>query len=134
MGLLLTSLDAKTRQFMVEEIDADVANGTVYLSPRLSAAGRSDYVSLLKQAAGLHTDDWLAQQLRLNGRLNQTEQRAKPTGGTTTVKVPVTAADMLAEGEFNRFYARGLCRRAVQEGITGLVIYRAKQVSNPRPD
>ena len=41
---------------------------------------------------------------------------------------------MLAEGEFNRFYIRGLCLRAIASGIVDLVIYRAKQVANPRSD
>ena len=47
-------------------------------------------------------------------------------------KVPVNAADTLAEGEFNRFYLRGLCRRALENGEKELVIYRAKPVSQPR--
>ncbi len=40
----------------------------------------------------------------------------------------------MAEGEFNRFYARGLCRRAIAEGIEALVVYRAKEVVNPRAE
>jgi hypothetical protein len=41
---------------------------------------------------------------------------------------------MLAEGEFNRFYIRALCRRAIANGIPRLVVFRAKTVSNPRPE
>ena len=44
------------------------------------------------------------------------------------------AAQQLAEGEFNRYYIRGLCRRAQEEGITELVIYRGKEVRKPRPE
>jgi hypothetical protein len=40
----------------------------------------------------------------------------------------------MAEGEFNRFYVRGLCRRALAEGIERLEVYRAKEVSEPRPE
>jgi hypothetical protein len=36
-------------------------------------------------------------------------------------------------GEFNLFYVRGLCRRALNESIPALVIYRAKEVCEPRP-
>jgi|SRR5438093_440866 len=68
------------------------------------------------------------------GRINATEERRKPKGGFTTVRVPVTTPEMLAEGEFNRFYLRGLCLRAVAEGISYLVIHRAKGVANPRLD
>jgi len=40
----------------------------------------------------------------------------------------------LAESEFNRYYIRALARRAIEDGIPELVIYRAKPVSNPRPE
>lgn len=49
-------------------------------------------------------------------------------------KVPVTAPDTLAEGEFNRFYARGLCARAIADGIPDVEVYRGKQVQRPRPE
>jgi hypothetical protein len=66
--------------------------------------------------------------------MNSQEQKRTRNGGTTLAKVPITAPDTLAEGEFNRFYIRGLCRRAIEEQIPNLVIYRAKEVSNPRPE
>ena len=119
---------------MLDEIEMDIANNDLYISSRLSSTGQNDYVSLLKQAVELHDDAWLAQQLRLSGRINATEQRKTPKGGTTTARIPVTAPETLAEGEFNRFYVHGLCRRAIDEGISDLIIYRAKQVTNPRPD
>jgi hypothetical protein len=61
-------------------------------------------------------------------------QRRKPKGGFTIVKVPVTAPAMLAEGEFNRFYARGLCLKAIKNGISDVVVYRGKQVQQPLPE
>ena len=39
----------------------------------------------------------------------------------------------MAEGEFNRFYARGLCRRTKAESDSELKVHRAKEVENPRP-
>lgn len=133
MSLPLENLDQKTRQLMLEEIEQDINNGTLYISPRLSEIGREDYPLLLKEATQ-HDDSWLAQNLRVNGRISAFEQKRTPKGGVTTAKVPVTAAETLAEGEFNRFYIRALCRRAIEEGTTGIVIYRAKQVTNPRPE
>jgi hypothetical protein len=47
---------------------------------------------------------------------------------------PANAAKLLAEGEFNRFYIRALARRAIEDGIPQLVVYRAKRVRNPRPE
>ena len=55
-------------------------------------------------------------------------------GGLTTAHVPVTAPETLAEGEFNRFYARGLCSRAIEENISHVEVYRGKLVENPRPE
>ncbi|WP_410510167.1 hypothetical protein RSJ42_08630 [Methanosarcina hadiensis] len=54
-------------------------------------------------------------------------RNGKPT------KMPSNAHETLSEGEFNRFYIRALCLRAINEGCE-LEVYRAKQVSNPRPD
>jgi hypothetical protein len=62
------------------------------------------------------------------------EQRRKPKGGFTTAQVPYTAPDTLAEGEFNRFYARGLCVHVLASGGTEVEVYRGKEVQNPRPE
>ncbi|MBK8013664.1 MAG: hypothetical protein IPK13_20225 [Deltaproteobacteria bacterium] len=134
MALNLQNLDAAVRALMITEIEEDEAGSKLYFSPRLSATGLADYARLLKEAASTHDDDWLASQLRTTGRLNTTEQRKKPKGGYTTAAVPVTAADTLAEGEFNRFYARALCRHAIDAGISDVEVYRAKAVSAPRPE
>jgi hypothetical protein len=134
MSLFLANLDAPTRTLIASEIDADIANRNLYFGRRFSAAGERDYPQLIKDTALAHDDDWLAQQLRAGGRLNATEEKRKPNVGFTTARVPVTAAETFAEGEFNRFYIRGLCRRAIAEGVPRLVIYRAKAVANPRQD
>jgi hypothetical protein len=54
--------------------------------------------------------------------MNGTEERRNPRGGITIARVPITAADTLAEGEFNRFYARALCRYALLHGIDALEV------------
>jgi hypothetical protein len=46
--------------------------------------------------------------------------------------VPVTATETLAEGEFNRFYCRGLCARAIAEQTKEVEVYRGKYVQEPR--
>lgn len=133
-NLNLNNLDPQTRRHMNAEINTDMAATKLYLSNRLSSRGRADYPQLLKQAAEAHDDSWLACELRKNGRLNEMEQRRKPKGGMIVARVPVTAPDTLAEGEFNRFYLRGLCVRALANGTPELIIYRAKDVENPRPE
>ncbi|MHB1413989.1 MAG: hypothetical protein ACYC1C_01960 [Chloroflexota bacterium] len=119
---------------MLDELAMDLAAGTLYISSRLSAAGRTAYEQVLREAITKTDETWLAEALRAHGRRNTTESRRKPSGGFTTAKVPVNAPETLAEGEFNRFYARGVCRRAVEDAIPKVVVYRAKLVVNPRPE
>ena len=38
-------------------------------------------------------------------------------------------AKKIAEGEFNRYYMRGLCARAIAEGVEQVQVYRAKVVA-----
>ncbi len=134
VALNLMNLDQRTRELMLSEIDMDVAAGTLYIGSYLSPTGQADYEALLREAVSSGDDSTLAADLRVAGRMAATTQRRKPKGGYTTAKVPVTAPAMLAEGEFNRFYLRGLSRRAIEDGIDALTVYRAKAVERPRAD
>ena len=132
MALQLANLDELTRTLMVEELEIDVANGDLYSSLRLNHRGHAEYEQLLRTAFLEGNDEILADEIRSRGLLNASEQRLKPSGGFSTVKVPVSAPETLAEGEFNRFYVRALCRRVIDDGASELEIYRAKAVANPR--
>lgn len=132
MGLSLSNLDATTRRLMVQEFEHDLQNNTLYISPRLNATGIQQYPQLLKDSLTNYDDAWLAQALRRGELFNTTEARRKPTGGFTNAKIPVTAPETLAEGEFNRFYVRGVCLRVIEEGRHEVEVYRAKAVSTPR--
>ncbi|MCJ7791157.1 MAG: hypothetical protein MUP49_01895 [Dehalococcoidia bacterium] len=131
MGMSLTSLDNETRKFMLDELEQDVASNKLYISPRLNDAGRRNYEKLLRSAMQNGDDVSLANSLA--GLFKEYEQRAKPSGGYTTAKVPINAPETLAEGEFNRFYCRGVCRRAIEQSLDEVEVYRAKAVQNPRP-
>lgn len=134
MALNYRNLDARTRTFMVAEIESDATNGRLYISPRLNDEGVRAWLSLLKQAVASHTDAWLAGEIRSRGLLKTHEERRKPKGGTTAAQVPANAHETLAEGEFNRFYVRGLCLRAIEDKISEVVAYRARHSDNPRPE
>jgi hypothetical protein len=134
MALKLVNLDERTRRFMVSEIESDKAADKLYESPRLNERGREKYYGLLREAAAEHDASWLAERLRRDGLMKSVEERKNPKGGTTTAQVPVNAPDTLAEGEFNRFYIRGLCLRAIEDKIPELIIYRAKEVGSPRSE
>jgi hypothetical protein len=124
-------LDSITRKYMLEEIERDECNRQLYFSSRLSEQGVADYPNLLKAAAAKADESFLAAELKAHGRLKSFEPR-NTKNGVASVKVPITAAETLAESEFNRFYARALCRRAIDEGKPTLEVYRAKHVNNPR--
>jgi len=127
----LRNLDNDTRRHIVAEVQSDIGKGTLYLSPRLSEQGQRDYAGLLLKAAKAGTPGSFRDELNAHGRLNETETATR-NGKTFSKKVPHTAAETLAEGEFNRFYARGLCLRANEDGPGKVRVYRAKQVTNPR--
>lgn len=123
------NLDHTTRKFMLEEISRDQESEKIYFSPRLSLEGKLQWPNLLLSAAETGDDETLADSLRKEGLINATEFR-----NGKSVKVPVTAAKTLAEGEFNRFYARGVCRHALANGQMTVTVYRARHSSNPRPE
>jgi len=128
--LQLDNLDARTRQLMASEFERDVSSGTLYISGRLNTKGKLIYPDLLRTAIESKDADWLADSIRAGGLLNPTEQRKNGV----VARVPVTAADTLAEGEFSRFYIRALCCRALEDGLPCLVACRCRAVENPRPE
>jgi len=134
MGLAYEDLTDATRKFMIEEIDLDAQEGNVYISNYLNDAGQASWIDLLREAASNGSDDSLATAIRNKGLLKHEVERRKPSGGFTTAKVPITAHQTLGDGEFGRYFTRGLCRRAIEEGIPELEVYRAKQVMQPRPE
>ncbi|KAF0145501.1 MAG: hypothetical protein FD156_782 [Nitrospirae bacterium] len=133
MAFSLVNLDSATRELMLEEINGDIKTGKLHASKRLNVIGQQEYPQLLKEAAEKYDDSWLTSQLRSGNKFNPTEER-NVKGKIITAKMNEKAPDMLAEGEFNRFYLRGLCLRAIRDNISSLIIYRAKPVSNPSPE
>ncbi len=134
MSLELSDLDAETRRHMIVEMEHDLATENLYTGRFLSELGLERYPNLLRVAIEEGTDDSLAAALSEPGLLEATYQKRKPSGGYTTSKVPYTAPVTLAEGEFNRFYLRGLCQRALTMDDREIEIYRARGSSSPRPE
>ena len=132
MPLYYENLDERTRQLMLDEMDYDIAHNQLHISPFLSGQGQRDYANLLREAIQSGYDETLAESLREHRRLIKTLPRRKPKGGFAISGTPENAAEVLAESEFNRYYIRALARRAIEDGIPELVIYRAKPVQKPR--
>lgn len=119
---------------MLAEIETDISAGTLFLSDNLSPKGRTDYPDMLRTATREGTDASFAEQIR--SRLNSHEKPRRLKSGELS-KPPVMRAnahEMLAEGEFNRFYIRAICARAIEDGIPGVVVYRAKHVEHARTE
>ena len=89
MALQLDNLDEHTRKLMVEELDLDLANGVLYMSPRLNQRGYLEYEKLLRTALLTSDDESLASEIRSSSILNVSEQCRKSGGGFPTVKVPL---------------------------------------------
>lgn len=134
MALYLENLDERTRQLMLAEMEYDITHNQLHISPFLSGQGQRDYASILREAIQSGNDETLAEALRQHRRILRTLPRRNPKGGYSISATPENAAQVLAESEFNRYYIRALARRAIEDGILELVIYRAKPVSNPRPE
>lgn len=134
MALNFRHLDPDTRNEMLAEIDAAQLNGNLYFSKRFSESGTAAWPALLREAARAHNDHWLAYQLEADGHIKGLEGSRTRSGGYTVKHVPHTAAETMAEGQFNRYYIMGVCRRAVNNGGGTVTVYRAKQVNDPRPE
>ena len=126
------NLDDATRSSMLKAIEEGESTGNIYYSTRFNQDGNERWLTLLKQAAQQFNEHWLAYQLESNRLMKDFESAVKPSGGYIAKYVPHTASETMAEGQFNRFYILGLCKRARAEGITHLEIYRAKERFDPR--
>ncbi len=126
MGINFKNLDEATREKMLEEVERDIYNGCLYIGTSIKPTMAEAYKELLIDAVKYHDDDWLANEIRARGLLLAHE----PKSGR---KVAVNAHQRLAQGEFNRFYIRGLCVRAIEEGISQVFVYRGRRSSRPRP-
>jgi hypothetical protein len=125
-------LDAQTRDLMMKEFEYDRDSDRIYVGRRLNPQGKRTYCDalplILRQGTPAELQHllepvpgslWISSIMAANGRRSTT---------------PVTAARTLAEGEFNRYYMRAICRRAIDEGNGMVRVRRGKAVQNPRAD
>jgi hypothetical protein len=120
------NLDQRTREYMLLEVEAAIKTSQLYTSKRFTEAGRALYPRLLREAVAHGSEETLAIALLQQGCIQTREKH-----GAGTRKVPTTAARTFAEGEFNAFYMRGICHRAIREGYA-VEVYRAKSSGVPR--
>jgi hypothetical protein len=132
---LFRDLDEKTRGLMLLEVEHDRHAVSEFYGRRLTVDGVAQWSGLLGAAIASGDADSLALALTRGGLLKTHEEATAPkTGKAYLRKVPSTAAAILAQGEFNRFYIRALCRRSMEEGSGVVQVYRARHSENPRPE
>lgn len=103
---------------MLEELDLDLeAHAQPVVSKTLTQVGLQDYPELMRRAISDHDEVWLTE------RVNE-EARVAPER--------VDAARRLAQTGFNRYYMRGICRRAEQHSSATVIPYRAHQPNGAR--
>ncbi|HVF39681.1 MAG TPA: hypothetical protein VM939_07250, partial [Gemmatimonadaceae bacterium] len=132
MPLHYENLDPTTRRFALAELDEDFATGAFHASDRLRPEAVGEYKRLLNEAIRYYDDRWLEE--RTDDLLIEEENRRTRSGGQTTVKLPQMAARMLAEGDFNRYYMRGISLRAIEEDRRIVEVYRARLSLDARPE
>ncbi|HJU90994.1 MAG TPA: hypothetical protein VJ672_16535 [Gemmatimonadaceae bacterium] len=132
MPLQYENLDPVTRRHAVAELDEDLSTGNFHVSDRIRPTAIHEYQRLFRDALRYYDDLWLEE--RASDLLVDFENRRTKGGGQTTAKLPQMAARMLAEADFNRYYMRGVARRAVEEGREVVEVYRARLSLDPRPE
>ncbi|HEY3923976.1 MAG TPA: hypothetical protein VGL75_05380 [Acidothermaceae bacterium] len=118
---------------MLDEFERDVAADVLYISPRLNTYGRTHWPFLLRAALAYGVPAVLARDLAALAVFNDFET-APGIGENLNPqqRVPDDANVRLAEIEFNRFYARAVCRRALQTGAQAVVeVYVARKGMAP---
>lgn len=132
MPLHYENLDPTTRRYALAELDDDLKSGAFHASDRLRPTAIAEYQRLLHEAIRYYDDRWLEE--RASDLLVDFETRQTKGGGQTAAKVPQMASRMLTEGDFNRYYMRGVALRALEEGRQVVEVYRARLSLEPRPE
>ncbi|NOZ63490.1 MAG: hypothetical protein GXO71_00820 [Caldiserica bacterium] len=132
MSFHLVNLE-EVRKEIVEEIKSDIDAGRLYISDRLNDEGRRKYPDLLLEAAQSGNIESFIDSLGMQYFKTHYLKR-RPKGGYTKAKMPRNPNITLCEGEFNRFYIRAVCVKALNTGQKFVTAYRARPSTNPRPE
>jgi len=132
MPLQYESLDPTTRRFAIAELDADMASGAYHSSERIRPTAIAEYQRYLHEALRYYDDRWLEE--HASDLMVDFEPRRTRSGGQAAVKLPEMASRMLAEGDFNRYYMRGVAVRAIEEGRQVVEVYRTRLSMEPRAE
>ena len=123
------NLDEETRKHMLAEIQEDINAGRLYVSERLNETGRQNYQTYFVQSVSTGDPESFEKLLHQPTHFNLTYSRQGKS-----VKMPSNASTLLCQNEFNRYYIRALCLRAIGSNLENVQIYRARESSWSRPE
>jgi hypothetical protein len=124
-------IEPETRNYMIQELDFDIVNNSLYINPFLKKDSETLYLSLLHTALTIGNPESFAAAITANDLLIERHIYTKE-GREIEARVPATFNATLAAGEFNRYFMRAVCLTALQQGKPVVEIYRAKAVGKPR--
>jgi len=119
----------EVRKFMLDELNSDIQSDNLYLSSRLNKTGQERYLEFMRDAIQFGSEATLRTSLESGNFFNPTYERQGKS-----VKMPSNAAQLLAQGEYNRYYIRGICLKALNDNLESVEIYRARESSYVRPE
>jgi hypothetical protein len=129
MAMKFEELDGITRQFMLGEFDAEQSGGNPYQPRVLSNAGRAMFPALVRKAIESGDEESLIASLAASSLWNRTETYVRNGVERERNVNPYQGAQRLGLTEFSTWYARGLTKRLIEEGVTHCQVYRA---ANPK--
>lgn len=118
------NLDNKTRLIMVSELERDIKNGLFYEPSSIKPEYLASYKLLLRKYFEIGQIEGLEKALTLS---------FFKTKDKSSRKIPSNIAQTIAFSDFNRYYARAILVRAIEENKS-VCIYRAKQTINERAE
>lgn len=128
-NFIFLDLDSETRSLMQSEVNEDIQKERLFISERLNELGRELYPDFLKSAIKSGDEVIFKELLESGSHFNTSDFRlGKP------IKMASNASQLLAQSEFNRFYIRAICLKAIEHGIENVEIYRARESSWARPE
>ncbi|MEM4711337.1 MAG: hypothetical protein QXL18_05305 [Candidatus Woesearchaeota archaeon] len=123
------NLDSETRQWMLSEIEFDKQRNQIYISDRLNELGKAKYLDFLIRSVKEGDEVMFENLLDFRTYFNSTDKR-----NDDTVKMPFNASKLLCQSEFNRYYIRAICLRAIYLEIKYVEVYRARESKKQRKE
>lgn len=124
MSMHYEDLDARTRELMLLEFEAEERSGPSYRCNRLSESGRTTFPELMRNAICEGTERSLTESL-LRHNYWRGEEEYERNGVVRVRKLNLRqVAEQVGLCEFSTWYVRGLARRLMDEGILDCQVYR----------